>query len=169
MLVAVGCLTMVSFVGAADGPVEPNQRESYRVVRPDVGGVVFSTWNQDGQRWTAVSKDGGSTWTQPRRMLDEIPLQAGVIVPNTMAPPVPKSLRAGEGNRVYLVQFETQSLAAWRARLEELGAEVLAYVPHNSHIVRMDPSLVAAVESELFVRWVGPYEPSYRTFPQLLA
>jgi hypothetical protein len=160
---------MVSLAGAADAPAEPGQRESYRVVRPEVGGVVFSTWNQDGQRWTAVSKDGGTTWTEPRRMLDEIPLQAGVLVPNRMAPPAPKSLRAGEGNRVYLVQFETQSLAAWRARLEELGAEVLSYVPHNSHIVRMDPSLVATVESELFVRWVGPYEPSYRTFPELLA
>ncbi|MEX1310813.1 MAG: S8 family serine peptidase [Candidatus Sulfomarinibacteraceae bacterium] len=169
MLVVVGSLAMVSSAGAGDSAVEPGQRESYRIVRPGVGEVVFSTWSQDGQRWTAVSKDGGTTWAQPRSMNDEIPLQAGVIVPNLMAPPVPKSLKAGEGNRVYLVQFETQSLAAWRARLEELGAEVLGYVPHNSHIVRMDPSLVAQVASELFVRWVGPYEPSYRTFPELLA
>jgi hypothetical protein len=33
----------------------------------------------------------------------------------------------------------------------------------------MDPGLIPAVESEPFVRWVGPYEPSYRLTPELLA
>jgi len=167
-LFIVGCLATVSVVGATGGSSDSTLREDYRVVQPDLGGVVFSTWSQNGQRWTAISKDGGETWTQPRVMLNRIPLQAGVVVPNQSSPPVPKSLKAGEGNRVFLVQFETQSLAAWRDRLRDLGAEVLGYVPHNTHIVRMAPSLAAEVESQEFVRWVGTYEPSYRLFPELL-
>ena len=169
VLFIAGCLATVTVVGATDGPSGSVHREDYRIVRPELDEVVFSTWTQDGRRWTAISKDGGDTWMQPKAMTDEIPLQAGTLVPNLTAPAVPKGLRAGEENRVFLVQFETQSLSVWRSRLRELGAEVLGYVPHNSHIVRMEPGLVSEVESQSFVRWVGPFEAAYRTSPGLLA
>jgi hypothetical protein len=45
---------------------------------------------------------------------------------------------------------------------------VLDWVPYDAHLVRMDPGLVSTVEALPFVRWVGPLEPAYRTFPALL-
>ena len=153
----------------AEDSVGSEGRHDLRVVESDSGGPIYSTWQQSGRRWVSISKDDGTTWSEPRAMIDEISLLAGVIVPGESVPAVPKNLAAGDDLRVFLVQFQTQSLAAWRRQLRELGAEVLNYVPYNAHLVRMDPDLVSDVEAMPFVRWVGPYEPSYRTFPELLA
>jgi hypothetical protein len=68
---------------------------------------------------------------------------------------------------VYIVQLRTTSLEAWRVRLEALGAEVLGYLPYSAHLVRMDPQTATRVEAEPFVRWVGIYEPSWRTASEL--
>jgi hypothetical protein len=163
ILIGVAGLAIAGETSDADG------RESLRVVSSGDSGVVFSSWLESGQRWVSISKDGGENWSEPRAMIDEIPLQAGVIVPGRSLPAPRKNLVASYDSRVFLVQFETQSLVEWRARLRQLGAEVLSYVPHNSHIVRMDPALVSEVKAQPFVRWVGSYEPSYRTFPELLA
>jgi hypothetical protein len=153
----------------AGGPFEASGRDELRVVRSDFEGLIFASWQESGRRSVSISKDAGATWSEPRVMIDEIPLQAGVIVPGTSLPAVPKNLAAGDDVRVFLVQFETQSLAEWRRQIRSLGAEVLTYVPHNSHLVRMDPALVSTVESLPFVRWVGVFEPGYRVSPELLA
>ncbi|MGD8441108.1 MAG: sialidase family protein, partial [Holophagae bacterium] len=153
-----------SVVAAADGPA----RSGVKVVQPDGANVMFESWQEAGRRWTSISKDGGTTWSEPRAMSDVISLRAGTLVPGSSQPVVPKSIPVADDNRVFLVQFETQSLSAWRDQLRGLGAEVLVWVPYNAHIVRMDPELVATVEALPFVRWVGPYEPAYRTDPNLL-
>ncbi len=163
ILIGVAGLAIASEASDADG------RESLRVVSSDETGIVFSSWQESGQRWVSISKDAGETWSEPRTMIDTIPLQAGVIVPGSSLPAVPKSIGAGAELRLFLVQFETQSLAEWRRQVRSLGAEVLTYVPHNSHLVRMDPALVSTVESLPFVRWVGVFEPAYRVSPELLA
>jgi len=162
LLVAAGAV-MAGTSGEADG------RKELRVVQTGESGLIFSSWQESGRRWVSVSKDGGDTWSEPRAMVDEIPLAAGIIVPGVSAPIVPENLGAGEKNRVFLVQFETRSLVEWRRQLRGLGAEVLSYVPHNSHLVRMDPELVSQVEAKPFVRWVGAYEPFYRASPGLMA
>jgi Subtilase family len=162
-------LAVTAGLSIAGESFEADGREDLRVVQTSEDGPIFETWQETGRRWVSISSDSGGTWSEPRAMIDEIPLQAGLIAPGRSLPALPKNLVAGDDSRVFLVQFQTQSLAAWRARLRELGAEVLSYVPHNSHIVRMDPKLVSSVEAQSFVRWVGSYEPSYRTFPDLLA
>ncbi len=144
-------------------------RDNLRVVRPDGSSVAFSSWEEAGSRWTAVSKDGGATWPEPRAMVDTISLRAGALVPGVTSPVAAKTIPVADDNRVFLVQFETQSLSAWRDRLRGLGAEVLVFVPSNSHIVRMDAGLVRDVEALPFVRWVGSYDPAFRTDPELLA
>ena len=145
VLVTAGAV-MAGTSGEADG------RKELRVVRTGESGLIFSSWQESGRRWVSVSKDGGDTWSEPRAMVDEIPLAAGIIVPGVSAPIVPENLGAGEKNRVFLVQLETRSLVEWRRQLRGLGAEVLSYVPHNSHLVRMDPELVSQVEAKPFVR-----------------
>jgi serine protease AprX len=155
-------------LAVAGSPITDPGREDLKTVRSESGGPTYSTWRQSGQRWVSISKDDGETWSEPRAMIDAIPLAAGVIVPGESIPAVPKGLEAGDGNRVFLVQFETQSLAEWRRQLRALGVEVLTYVPHNSHLVRMDQADVSTVEALPFVRWVGAFEPSYRAAPALL-
>src|SRR5947207_412745 len=79
-----------------------------------------------------------------------------------LGPFVPPALEAAASERLFIVQMETPGVEALRARLRELGGEVLNYVPQHAYIVRMDPALRARVEAESFVRWVGAYEPAYR-------
>ena len=71
------------------------------------------------------------------------------------------------GGELFLVQLRTVSLPAWRKAIEEAGGKVLAFFPHNAHIVRMPPSLVDHVASLDFVRRVEPYETWYRLEPAL--
>jgi hypothetical protein len=166
-IIAMAVAAMASMWPAAAGDL--TGREGAEVVRPDNGGPAFASWTEDGQRFTSISKDGGTTWSEPRAMIDRIDFAAGTFVPGGAPPASPKGLGAGDENRLFVVQLETQSLAAWRARLAELGVEVLTFIPYHSHLVRMDPALVSTVEAEPFVRWVGPFEPAWRTFPELLA
>ena len=165
VLAAVCALMTVGSAIPADAATE---RSDLRVVAPEGSAVRFSSFVEDGRRFTSVSTDGGDTWSEPRAMMDRISLLAGPIVPGESAPALPKNLGAGDDSRIFIVQFETQSLAEWRSRLAALGAEVLTWVPYDAHLVRMDRGLVADVEALPFVRWVGRYEPAYRTFPQLL-
>ena len=159
----------VAGLAVAENSVPADEREGLRVVESGVDGLIFQSWQQSGRRLVSISKDGGETWTESRTVIDEIPLLAGVIVPGQSLPAVPKNVGAGAELHLFLVQFETQSLAEWRRQVRSLGAEVLTYVPHNSHLVRMDPSLVSEVESLPCVRWVGVFEPAYRVSPELLA
>ncbi len=170
---AILMLSMVVLVGVAARTMaveatDRSGRESVQVVHSDETGIVFSSWRESGRLWTSVSFDGGEIWSEPRAKIDEISLAAGVIVPGETAPAIPKGLAAGDDLRVFIVQFETRSLPHWRRHLGDLGAEVLGYLPHDAHLVRMDPRLANRIEALPFVRWVGPYEPSYRTFPEVL-
>ena len=171
-VIITSCVVLLMAAGGLAGAgetINADGRESLKVVRSDDAGLVFSSWQESGVRWVSVSKDDGRTWSEPRAMIDEIPLRAGVIVPGKSLPSVPKDIGAAVEARLFLVQFETQSLAEWRRQVRALGAEVLTYVPHNSHLVRMDSALVSQVESLPFVRWVGVFEPAYRVSPELLA
>jgi len=64
--------------------------------------------------------------------------------------------------RLYVVQFVTQPIEEYRARLRDLGATPHQYIPNNAHLVRMTPEIAAVVRNEPFVRWVGDYRPSWR-------
>ncbi len=88
ILIGVAGLAVAGEASDADG------RESLRVVSSDETGIVFSSWLETGHRWAAVSKDDGQTWSEPRAMIDTLPLQAGVIVPGSSLPAVPKNTGA---------------------------------------------------------------------------
>ncbi len=67
------------------------------------------------------------------------------------------------------MQFSGPVEALWLEQVAALGGEVVGYIPNNTHIVRMAPSTVAAVQSLPSVRWVGPYRPAYKVAPELAA
>jgi hypothetical protein len=167
ILVAIAA-TLVAAAGTAVADSADRPGGDHGFMRAEAAGVVWESRTEGARRVVTISEDGGRTWSEPRTAPDAIPLQAGMIVPGVAAPAVPKSLAGSEGNRVFLVQFETRSLSVWRDALRELGAEVLSYVPYDSHFIRIDPERIPLVESQPFVRWIGPYEPSYRIAPELL-
>ena len=127
----------------------------------------FVTWNEGGERWFAVTRDDGQTWTEAEATETALRLHAGSVEPGQAMPTVPDSLALPRGGRLYLVQFRTLGLPEWRDALREEGVEVLSYFHSNAHIVRLDPSQVEAVKRLEIVERVEPYHPYYRLQPEL--
>ncbi len=121
----------------------------------------------DGET-VSVSTDGGLSWSRAVTIRDDIPIRAGRIDPGRSEPEAPEGLRAGPGDRIWIVQYRTMNLAVWRERLAETGAEVLSPLPGHAQIVRMPASLVPAVRLLPFVRWVGPLHPAWRLDPAIV-
>lgn len=135
-------------------------------------GVLYAAWDESqgagNQHFVTVSKDGGTSWSRPQALTYDIPLRAGLLRPGVMAPAVASELRVRPTNNLYIVQFQTNGMQAWRDRLTQLGAEVLNPMPEHAHIVRMPASVVDQVRAEPFVRFVGAYEPGYRVEPEAM-
>jgi hypothetical protein len=82
----------------------------------------------------------------------------------------PRALRvtaAGQPNQptvsgLYLVQFEGRIQPEWRKQLQDLGVELVRYVPDDSFVVRLENVRLAEVEAIAFVRWVGEYRPDHK-------
>ena len=127
----------------------------------------FVTWNEAGERWFAMTRDRGQSWTEARAIETALRLHAGSVEPGQPVPGVPASLALPPGGRLYLVQFRTLGFPEWRDALREAGAEVLSYFPFNAHIVRLDPSQVKTVQALEFVERVEPYHPYHRLQPEL--
>ncbi len=72
-----------------------------------------------------------------------------------------------EGRGYYLVQFVGPVKEEWRRSLEGMGAEVLAYIPHNAYLIRGPPSLMGAIFSLPEVQWTGDFHPAFKISPDL--
>ncbi len=150
-------------------------RETRDAVEPGATGrdpaalAAFANWSEAGRRWSVWSRDAGVSWSEARPLETGLRLQAGSPRPGEAMPAVRVDLTQPEQGRLFLVQFETQSLPEWRAALAGLGAEVLAFFPNNAHIARMAPAVVAPVLALDFVARVEPYHPGYRLEPELAA
>jgi hypothetical protein len=164
-------MALVMAIGAqpADAGLFSEMPTDGKIVKVDGSSVIFSEWQEDGQRFVQISKDGGATWSEARAMVDKVSFQESLMTLEQATAAATKKRGADIGNRVFVVQFKTQSLSEWRRLLREAGVEVLTYVPYDSHLVRMDASQVAAVEALPFVSRVGVYEPEFRVAPALLA
>jgi hypothetical protein len=162
-----GALSVVSVV-ADRGGVPRVLRETAATVRPGrsgadpAGSVRFTDWDEDGVRFFALSYDHGETWSEAQSVPMELMLLAGAAGRGQSLPAPHPGLAQAEDGRLFLVQFRTLSLPEWRDALDFLGAEVLAYFPHNAHIVRMAPGRRADVAALDMVERIEPYHPSYR-------
>ena len=133
------------------------------------GRAAFATWTEGGQRWFSATRDGGRSWFEARAIDTAIRLKAGDAEPGRPMPAPAASLTLPADGRLYVVQFKTLGLPEWREALTEVGAEVLSYLPSNSHIVRMHPALVQTVKGLDVVERVEPYHPGYRLEDELAA
>ena len=130
------------------------------------GGAVVALWNENGKGQYAVSIDG-ETIGRVAPAKNTLEFQYQPFDPKVRIPTLPEALRAREQNELYVVQFETQSLGAYREAIQDVGGTIVSYIPNNAHIVRMDSSAKAAVEGMGFVRYVGAYEPAFRIDPRV--
>lgn len=129
-----------------------------------------TTWEQDGaagtRRYFAVSRDGQSV-QRVAEANHEVALRYATFDPLRGVAKVVAGLAAPADNELYIVQFVTQPLAAYRAELEALGARVHKFLPHQAYIVRMPREVREAVTKLPFVRWIGAYHVAYRLDEEL--
>jgi hypothetical protein len=168
-----GSETVVYRDAASEQAVELRATEApvadARIEAAGAGDVVWASWSENGEPWIAVSTDGGGSWASARPGGGDVELRFGRVGAAAGRPEPSRGLAAKATSRLYIVQLHTPSLAALRARLVEAGAELLGYLPHDAHLVRIAPEAVQRLRGLPFVRWVGPYHPAYRLEPTLLA
>ncbi|MBP1611507.1 MAG: Flagellar hook-length control protein FliK [Acidobacteria bacterium] len=145
-------------------------RESAQRIEPLAAGrapavpAAFATWTEAGRstRWYAITRDGGASWSEPRESDSALLLRDGRTEPGQSLPSALPGLALGPGGRVFLVQLRTPSQPEWRQALAGSGAELLAFFPHNAHLVRVEPQRAAALAGLEFVERVEPFHPAYR-------
>ncbi|MFG0331555.1 MAG: S8 family serine peptidase [Phycisphaerales bacterium] len=115
----------------------------------------------------SISLDG-SNWTAPREASYDLKLRFGSFDPLAGAPATPASLEADASNEIFIVQFVTQPLEAYRNDLHRMGGQIYKFLANNAYIVRMDAETRAEVESLPYVRWVGAFHPAYKLEESLL-
>jgi subtilisin-like proprotein convertase family protein len=81
---------------------------------------------------------------------------------------IPRHLRANGEPGAYLIQSRSAPDAAFRRRLLEAGAVIVAYVPNNAYLVRASNIVAQALASDSRVRATLPYEPYYKLKGDLL-
>ncbi len=91
-----------------------------------------------------------------------IPLSYASFEPSKGEPPVAANLDTPAGNTAYLVQFKTVPLESYQQALVAAGAEIVGYIPDETHVVRMSPEVLAQVKAMPFVRWTGAFKPAYK-------
>ncbi|HTD88258.1 MAG TPA: S8 family serine peptidase, partial [Candidatus Binatia bacterium] len=97
-----------------------------------------------------------------------IKLRTGHIEPHRQPPPQARGQqRAEEG--LYLIQLRDNPPPAWRPQVQQLGVQLLHYVPDDTFIARVPPEAVARVNALAFVEWIGEYSPEYKVHPRLAA
>ncbi|HRW49789.1 MAG TPA: S8 family serine peptidase [Caldilinea sp.] len=95
-------------------------------------------------------------------------LQTGAFDPLAAGAVTAAADAGAHASPYYLVQFTGPVQPLWLEQVAALGGEVVGYVPNDTHIVRMAPGTVAAVQSLPGVRWVGPFRPAYKVAPALV-
>jgi hypothetical protein len=82
-----------------------------------------------------------------------------------------------KGSRLRLIQFAGPVKRVWLDELQNMGLEVIAYVPNNAYLVREDTNSSArlagsirAAQSagEAFIQWQGDFKPEDKIHPALV-
>lgn len=142
-----------------------------RVVGIPGSSILLVLWNQaspgaEAIPYYAVSYDGTEV-PRTRRTSYELRLKYESFDPLQKTPIVDALLGADGSNELYVVQFVTQPLAAFRSALSTLGAKVYSFIPNHAHVVRMSDAVKAQVEALPYVRVVSPWHRAYRLEPYL--
>ncbi len=164
-----------AFGWAADGVETTIGDQRVAAIAIEVPGseAVVRLWDEideSGSRtpFYSISLDGKAENLR-RPVAPNIRLLYGSFDPLVAEPQVPEALRAAPDSTLYLVQFQTQMIDAYRAAMADAGASLLKFVADQSFVVEMPGEVAEAVKEMPFVRWVGAMHPAYKTDPALLA
>jgi serine protease AprX len=168
-----GAQTMLALDGAAPFHATADQVRELRLVEiPDSPGVaaVWQELKPDGTvgYGYAISLDGRK-FARARETDYQLELRYAVFDPTAGAPSVSPALRANAESELYIVQFATPPLEAYRRALHDRGATGWKFLPNHACVVKMSPAVRAAVAQLPFVRWVGPVEPAYKIEEEILS
>jgi hypothetical protein len=109
---------------------------------------------------------------QPAPVGAPIHLQAGTFTPTqgeTLAIPQNLSIPGYPPGQpgYYIVQFSGPIQGEWKARVSDLGAVLLEYIPDGAFIVYIDDVAKGQIETLPEVVWIGLYQPAYKLSPEL--
>src|SRR5215831_3611219 len=76
--------------------------------------------------------------------------------------PIPEHLRAKGDPASYIVQARGTIQAAFRAQLEQAGAQVVAYIPNNAYLVELSGEGAGVLAAKPEVQAVLPYQPYFK-------
>jgi hypothetical protein len=126
---------------------------------PDAAGrsLPHYSLSLDGQRFSA-----------PRATSYELELRYRRFDPLHSSPAMRPELCAAPGSRLFIVQYWTQGIEPYRARLRELGGEIHLFLANNANVVELAPGELSAVRALPFVRAVTPFHPAYKLEEELL-
>ncbi len=73
------------------------------------------------------------------------------------------------GKRLHLVQFAGPILPAWREELEQLGVQVVVYIPENAYLVYGDATALGKLQQRAvtadYIQWEAAYLDDYKINP----
>ncbi|MHC4899492.1 MAG: S8 family serine peptidase [Planctomycetota bacterium] len=122
-----------------------------------------------GEQTAAWQQAGRTTWQELTAPDHRLMLRYGTFDPLRAKPAVPANLMAPVGNRLFLVQFHTQPLEAYRVQLRKVGGvAIFNWLPFQTYLVRMAPAQLAAVQKLACVRWAGAFHVAYKLEPEIL-
>ena len=99
----------------------------------------------------------------------ELLLRYARFDPLRSTPAVAHELAARPESELFVVQYWTPGVEAYRSALRRRGVRVHLFLANHANVVRMSPELVEEIRALPFVRWVGPFHPAYKLEEALLA
>ncbi|TVS08168.1 MAG: hypothetical protein EA423_02150, partial [Phycisphaerales bacterium] len=162
-LVSDGTVHRLSLEGRPAFHITTQPISNQRLIEVAGTTAAVAMWEEGparAQRY-AISLDGRS-FTRPFERRQLIRLHNGFFDPTVGTPPVAPDLRAGPEAELFIVQFKTRPIEAYRQAVREAGGTVHQFMADQAHLVRMSPEARKAVEAMPFVRWVGPVHPAYK-------
>jgi hypothetical protein len=100
---------------------------------------------------------------------NEIPLLSGAIDVRTAGNDDLEAQQLPTGEAYYVVHLKDRPDRDTAARLVRAVSQenVVAYLPHNAYLCRLNPARMKALESIDQIDWIGPWKPEYKLSPDV--
>lgn len=114
------------------------------------------------QAFYAISKDGINLKGRVRATTYEVRFRDHSFDPLVDEIETEPLLAARDHNTLYLVQFKATPLEEFLAPITRMGGKLHRFLTDHTFVVEMSAETREQVAGLPFVRWIGPYHPTYR-------
>ena len=122
---------------------------------------VARVWTEQGVTSYQISLDGAK-FTAPTKADYDLRLRFERFDPAKKLADVSAAFTAAAGNRLFIVQYVTQSITDYRDVVRANGGEIHRFLANYSNIVEMGPNALKRVAALPFVRSVTPFHPAFK-------